>query len=92
MAEKILLVEDDTKIARFVELELAHEGYSVVKAFDGRQGLELAESGGFDLMLLDIILGRTTILPSLLQLKNCLREFVLSSRNGVDRSRPENSP
>lgn len=56
MAEKILLVEDDTKIARFVELELAHEGYSVVKAFDGRQGLELAESGGFDLMLLDIML------------------------------------
>ena len=56
MAEKILLVEDDTKIARFVELELMHEGYAVTKAFDGRQGLTLALEGNFDLLLLDIML------------------------------------
>lgn len=53
---KILLVEDEEKLARFVELELTHEGYQVEKAFDGRTGLELAEKGGFDLLLLDIML------------------------------------
>ena len=53
---KILLIEDEEKLARFVELELTHEGYQVEKAFDGRTGLELAEKGGFDLLLLDIML------------------------------------
>ena len=53
---RILLVEDEEKLARFVELELTHEGYQMDKAFDGRTGLELAEKGGFDLLLLDIML------------------------------------
>ena len=56
MAERILLVEDEEKLARMVELELKYEGYSVEKAFDGRKGLELALSGAFDLVLLDIML------------------------------------
>ena len=58
MAEevKILLVEDEEKLARFVELELCHEGYSVTKAFTGRAGYDLAVSGKFDLILLDIML------------------------------------
>ena len=56
MAEHILLVEDEEKLARMVELELKYEGYSVEKAFDGRKGLELALSGAFDLVLLDIML------------------------------------
>ncbi len=56
MSTKILIVEDEEKIARFIELELGYEGYAVTKAFDGRSGLELAETGGFDLILLDIML------------------------------------
>ena len=56
MSEKILLVEDEEKLARVVELELRYEGYEVEKAFDGRTGLEKALSGGFDLVLLDIML------------------------------------
>ena len=53
---KILLVEDEEKLARFVELELTHEGYSVTKAFTGRAGYDLAASGDYDLVLLDIML------------------------------------
>ena len=56
MASKILIVEDEEKIARFVELELRHEGYEVVKAQDGRTGLGLAEEGGLSLVLLDVML------------------------------------
>lgn len=56
MSSKILIIEDEEKIARFVELELGYEGYSTTKAFDGRTGLELAETGEFDLVLLDVML------------------------------------
>lgn len=56
MAQKILIVEDEEKIARFVELELLHEGYEAEKVFDGRTGLDKALSGGFDLVVLDVML------------------------------------
>lgn len=56
MANRILIIEDEEKIARFVELELKHEGNEVEKAFDGREGLEKALAGDFDLILLDVML------------------------------------
>ena len=45
---KILVVEDERKIARFLELELRHEGYDVETAGDGRTGLERALEGAPD--------------------------------------------
>ncbi len=56
MSERILIVEDEEKIARFVELELRHEGYEVVKCGNGRDGLAEAQKGTYDLMLLDVML------------------------------------
>lgn len=56
MKERILIIEDEEKIARFIELELIHEGYEVEKCADGRTGLEKAEGGDFSLVLLDIML------------------------------------
>ena len=56
MTNRILIIEDEEKIARFIELELIHEGYEVEKCGDGRTGLELAEGGDFSLVLLDIML------------------------------------
>ena len=53
---KILIIEDDEKLARMIELELAHEGYEVEKQADGVSGLKSAEDGGHDLILLDIML------------------------------------
>lgn len=38
MSEKILIIEDEEKIARFIELELSHEGYETTKVFNGRMG------------------------------------------------------
>lgn len=54
--KKILIIEDEIKIARFVQLELEHEGYQVDQSADGRSGLAKALSGGFDLILLDVML------------------------------------
>ena len=53
---KILVVEDEAKIARFVELELTHEGYEVDKVDNGRDAVDLALSNDYDLILLDILL------------------------------------
>lgn len=53
---KILIVEDENKIARFVELELKYEGYEVEIAGDGRQGFEKAMHEDIDLVILDIML------------------------------------
>ena len=53
---RILIVEDERKIARFLELELQHEGYEVETAGDGRTGLEKALSWKPDLMILDLML------------------------------------
>lgn len=54
--QKILVVEDDIKIARFIELELKHEGFEVEAVHDGRTGLERALEETFDLIVLDIML------------------------------------
>lgn len=56
MNEKVLLIEDEEKLARFIELELQYEGYLVEKSYDGRSGLDLAVSRGFDVVILDIML------------------------------------
>ena len=56
MGNSILIVEDEEKISRFLELELKHEGYLVDKAANGRDGLEKAMTGKFDLMVLDVML------------------------------------
>ena len=53
---KILVIEDEVRIARFVTLELEHEGYEVQAAHDGRSGLKLCESWQPDLLILDLML------------------------------------
>lgn len=53
---KILIIEDEAKIARFIELELQHEGYQVQTAGDGLSGLQAAQSWQPDLLVLDLML------------------------------------
>lgn len=56
MSTRILVVEDEEKLARFIELELMHEGYEISKAFDGRTAYDMAKENDYDLILLDIML------------------------------------
>jgi len=53
---KILLVEDDYTIARFVQLELEHQGYEVIKVADGALALEAVEKESPNLLILDLML------------------------------------
>ncbi|HCW79553.1 MAG TPA: DNA-binding response regulator [Ruminococcaceae bacterium] len=74
--EKVLIIDDDKNIVRFLELELCHEGYSVAKEYDGAKGLRHALKEKFDLILLDIML------PSLGGM-DVLRQFRASSDTPV---------
>ena len=56
MSNRILIIEDEKRIARFLELELKHEGYEVEIALDGRSGLDIAMNNEFDLIILDLML------------------------------------
>ncbi len=56
MHEKILIVEDEKKLSRFIELELQHEGYRTKTAFTGKEAVANALAENFDLILLDIMI------------------------------------
>ena len=76
-----------------VEMELKYEGYAVEKAFDGRSGLELALSGKFDLVLLDIMLPQLSGMEVLRRLRKesqvpvimlTARDSVMDKVSGLD--------
>jgi CheY-like chemotaxis protein len=54
--KKILLVEDETDLRELYKMLLEDEGYQVSAVADGKDGCELVEKGGYDLVLLDIML------------------------------------
>lgn len=64
---RILIVEDEENLARFVELELKHEGYETQVSYDGREALELALNEDWNAILLDLML------PGLNGLEVCRR-------------------
>ena len=89
----ILVVEDEEKLARFVELELVHEGYEVTKSGDGREALDLATQNTYDLILLDIMLPGLNGLEVLRRLGNShptpvilltARDAVMDKVSGLD--------
>lgn len=55
---RILVVEDERPIAEFVQRGLEAEGYSVTCAYDGEQGLAMAGTGDYALIVLDLLLPR----------------------------------
>jgi DNA-binding response OmpR family regulator len=85
MSPKILIIEDEEKIARFVELELGYEGYDTTKALDGRTGLELAETGQFDLVLLDVMLPQLSGMEVLRRIRrtSSVPVIMLTARDSV---------
>lgn len=81
----ILIVEDEKNIARFLELELMHEGYKIIKADNGRVGLEIAEKGEADLIILDVMLPELNGLEVLRRLRKTseIPVIMLTARDAV---------
>ncbi len=68
--EKILIIEDESKIARFIELELRHEGYSVDISNDGREGLDKCLNNDYDMVILDVMLPSLNGMEVLRRIRN----------------------
>jgi two-component system OmpR family response regulator len=84
---RVLLVEDDSKIASFVAKGLKQAGYAVDRAGDGQAGLELARSAPYDAAIIDIMLPRLDGLTLIERLRaEGIRTpvLILSARREVD--------
>lgn len=90
---RILIVEDEAEIVRFLTLELQHEGYQTASCADGRCGLERALSGEYDLVLLDVMLPELNGIEVLRRLRRestvpvilvTARDAVMEKVNGLD--------
>lgn len=87
-ARRILAVEDDPLLAEHVRAYLQRAGYDVTVTRDGTQGLRLAESEDFDLILMDILLPGTGGLEALQRLRQCRRvPVILMSALGAEQDR-----
>ncbi len=93
MDTEILIVEDEQKIARFVSLELEHEGYKTKCIADGREALDEALRKDYDLIILDVMLPSLNgieVLRRLRQTKNTpviiltARDQVMDKVSGLD--------
>jgi len=52
----ILIIEDDQAVLSTIEKHLSHEGYGIMTATDGMEGLKKINSGGYDLVITDIVM------------------------------------
>ena len=68
---KILVVDDEKVLVKGIKFNLEHEGYKVEAGYDGEQAVELARGGGFDLIILDLMMPRIDGLQACMR----IREF-----------------
>ena len=84
---RLLIIEDDAKIAEFVADGFRQSGFNVVRVADGESGLAAAERGDFDAAVVDIMLPKLDGLEVIRRLRgegNALPVIVLSARGSVD--------
>lgn len=83
---RLLVIEDEIKVARFIERGLREEGFAVETAPDGESGLIKARSGTFDLVILDVMLPERdgfSVLRELRASGMSTRVLMLTARDGV---------
>ncbi len=68
---KLLVVDDEQVLVKGMKFNLENEGYTVETAYDGKTAVELARTGGFDLILLDLMMPQIDGLTACMQ----IREF-----------------
>lgn len=81
-SQRVLVVEDEEALALGIRDALLHAGHTVKVAHDGRKALELARSGEFDLLVLDLMLpgmNGLDVLRALRAANHCVRVLVLTA-------------
>lgn len=84
---RILVVEDEKKVAAFIKRGLEEEGYTVDVAYDGAEGVQLAESVSYDLLIMDVMLPKKDGLTVVKELRQSGRNtpvLMLTARDTTD--------
>ena len=84
---RILIVEDEKKVAGFIKKGLEEETYAVDVAHDGEEGLHLAKEGDYDLVILDLMLPKMNGLEVLSELRGGRRDvpiLLLTAKDTVE--------
>ncbi len=84
---RVLLIEDDHRLANLLATRLQREGYEATPCFTGTDGLDLATSGGFDLAIVDVMLpglDGVTLTQTLRQRGLQMPVLMLTARDTVD--------
>ena len=84
---RILIVEDEKKVAGFIKKGLEEETYAIDVAYDGEEGLHLGKEGQYDLIILDIMLPKLDGLEILSQLRTQGSDvpiLLLTAKDAVD--------
>ena len=84
---KILLAEDTKDLNHAVTVLLQHEGFDVDTAFDGQQALDLIAKGGYDAVILDIMMPKVdgiTVLTNMRQKHNMTPVMLLTAKTDID--------
>ncbi|MGW8441623.1 response regulator transcription factor [Paenibacillus sp. S33] len=84
MEKSVLVIDDEEKISRLLQLELSHEGYAVEIAQTGREGLEKALAGKWDIIILDVMLPEMNgveVLKQIRKVDNHTPVIMVTARN-----------
>jgi len=89
MAKKILVIEDDKFLRKVIKKKLLKEGYEVIEALDGDEGIKAAKENNPDLILLDLVLPMTNGFEVLAKLKKSpalskIPVIILSNLSGIE--------
>jgi heavy metal response regulator len=84
---RILVIEDEKKVATFIKKGLVEEHYAVDTAFDGEEGLYLSEINEYDLIVLDLMIPKIDgfgVLKKIRERKNTVPILVLTAKDSID--------
>lgn len=84
---RILVVEDEKRVAAFIKRGLEEEGYTVDVAYDGAEGVQMAESASYDLLIMDVMLPKKdglTVVKELRQAGRSTPVLMLTARDTTD--------
>jgi heavy metal response regulator len=84
---RILVVEDEKRVAAFIKRGLEEEGYTVDVAYDGAEGVQMAESASYDLLVMDVMLPKKdglTVVKELRQAGRSTPVLMLTARDTTD--------
>ena len=84
---RILVIEDEKKVATFIKKGLVEEHYAVDTAFDGEEGLYLSEVNDYDLIVLDLMIPKIDgfgVLKKIRERKDAVPILVLTAKDSVD--------